>query len=528
MERKIVEQLVVGWSVKKIARSLNVGRERIRRLREQAREYGYLGEDGGKGSVALPLYPEAIFPDPKDGRALQVSQPHKKLATQHEWIRERLITGWHLVTVFEELPADVRAGISRSSFYRYLDRHRLNRLGERSRRRVVPEIIHAPGEAILLDWGKLRDVIDPETGRKRTLWMFAGVLGHSRYLLVRLVWRIDVETTLQALESMFRELGGVPGKMTTDNPKCIALEASPYEALLNPAAERFAGHYGMFIEALPPRDPQKKGKIERPIPYLRRLYEAHGDAWHGLDESQAYMERKLAIANERKHGTTMRKPREVFECEERKALQLLPAVAYEVEQYHEGTVRKDGHVRFANKYYSLDEKYIGQEVIVLGSSKQVTIYYKGKLLEVHPRITDQNVSKSTKPHHLKPWERAMQDGSVYRRAARKLGPSAEEMIVGLLKKGRGFVDTRKIWGILSLEKSYEASRVDAACRRALDLESLSFRTVKTILQTEEIAVYERAKEAERKEGAPTGRQDKKAYEFVRPLSVYKEQLELLQ
>ncbi len=121
----------------------------------------------------------------------------------------------------------------------------------------------------------------------------------------------------------------------------------------------------------------------------------------------------------------------------------------------------------------------------------------------------------------------MQDGSVYRKKARKLGPSVEAMIVGLLRKGRGFVDTRKIWGILSLEKSYEASRVDAACRRALDLESLSFRTVKTILQTEEIAAYERTKEAEREEGAPAGRTDKKDYKFVRPLSVYKEQLELL-
>jgi len=185
--------------------------------------------------------------------------------------------------------------------------------------------------------------------------MFIGVLGFSRYLLVRLVWRFDVETTLKAIESMLRELGGVPFKITVDNPKCIALKASFYEPLLNPGVERFGAHYGVLFECLPPRDPQKKGKVERPIPYMRRLYEAHGNSWQGIEESQQYLDRKVVIANERRHATTLRRPREVFVEEEAKALKPLPLVAYEIEQFHEGPVRQDGHVRFHNKYYSLDD-----------------------------------------------------------------------------------------------------------------------------------------------------------------------------
>jgi hypothetical protein len=283
-----------------------------------------------------------------------------------------------------------------------------------------------------VDWGKLCDVIDPDTGRKRTLWMFVGVLGFSRYLLVRLVWRFDVETTLEAIESMLRELGGVPFKITVDNPKCIALRASFYEPLLNPALERFGAHYGVLFECLPPRDPQKKGKVERPIPYVRRLYEAHGDTWQGMEESQQYLDGKVAIANERKHATTLRRPKDLWVEEEAKALKPLPAVAYEIEQFHEGQARQDGHVRFHNKYYSLDDHYVGKTVVVLGDSKQVCIYYQGKLLEVHARITDPHQSKSTKPQHLKLWERSLQDDSVYRRRAAKLGPFVEQMVVGLL------------------------------------------------------------------------------------------------
>ncbi len=523
MDRKIVELLIHGANVKHIARSLHVGRGRVRGLREQAKEYGYLTEDGKKGVVVLPSYPEVLFPEPADRRSLRLPDSHQVLAPHHAWIRDHLEAGWHLVTVFEELPIN---GVSRSSFYRYLEHHKLKRLGE-SDRGVVAEIVHQPGEALILDWGKLRTVVDPETGKKRTLWMFTGVLGFSRYLMIRLVWRMDVETTLAALESMFRELNGVPVKITTDNPKCITLEASRYEPLLNPAAERFAAHYGVLIEALPPGDPKKKGKIERMVPYGRRLYEAHGDVWHGIEESQNYMERKLAIANERRHGTTLRRPREVFVQEEGKALKPLPALAYEIEQFHEGPVRRDGSVRFLNKYYSVDEQYKGKSVIVLGNSKQVCIYHKGKLLEVHPRITDPNQSKSIKPQHMKPWERTMQDGSMYRKRARKLGPYVDEMVLRLLNQGQGFIDTRKIWGILSLDKSYPQDRIDAACRRALELDQIGFRVVKTILDVEQAEALGRQHEVEHHRSHPQRPSTKGTHKYVRPLSVYKEQLSLL-
>ena len=510
MDRKIVELLKSGCGVNQVVATLRVSKVRVRRLREQAKEYGYLEASGKPGAAALPSYPEAIFPEQIDGRVVQASEPQRQLEPYRAWIAERLQAGWHAVTVFEELAVKVK----RSSFYRYLERERLNRIGASFR--VVPEIRHRCGEALLLDWGKLRDAVD-ETGRKRTLWMFTGIMGYSRYLMVRLVWSNDVETTLKAIASMFMELGGVPAKITSDNPKCFALEASKFEPLLNPAFERFAAHYGFVIECLPPADPEKKGKIERPMPYVRRLYEAHGEAWHGLEESQEYFDKKMAIANERKHGTTMRRPREIFRDEESGALKGLPALAYEIETFHEGTVRNDGHVRFLNKYYSTDEEHIGAEVTVLGNSTTVSIYLRGKLIEVHPRVTAWHQSKSTKPHHLKPWERALEDHSVYRERAAKLGPNVEALVMAILKQGQGFIDTRKIWGILSLDKRYAADRIDSACQRAKAIGSLSYRMVHDLLEMESIS-------AAASETWPAEREVK--HRFVRPLSVYGEQLSL--
>jgi len=353
---------------------------------------------------------------------------------------DRLEGGWRPITVFEELGLPV----TRSSFYRFLNRHSLGRLGEKIRRRVVPEIIHRPGEALILDWGKLRDFIDLETGKKKTVWAFVGTLGFSRFMMVRLVESNDLMTTIDAIESMFREIGGVPERLTSDNPKCFAIEASPYEPLLNPGLELFLSHYKVQMECLPPADPQKKGKVERMMPYVRRIYEAHGKEWLGWDESENYLNRKLELANLRIHGTTRKKPAEEFIEVELNHLKSLPAIGYEKQDFAEATVRKDGHIRFQNKYYSLEEVFIDQDVFVIGGKTQVSIYHRGKLIETHNRITAAYPSKSTKPHHLKPWEQAMQDDSHYLKRAARLGPEVERLILILLRQGNGFIDTRKI------------------------------------------------------------------------------------
>jgi Integrase core domain len=520
MDRKIVELLLAGKSNREVMRMLGIGDRRVRRARCLAEEYGYLGKTP---AVPLPGYPEPLFPDGPDGRESKTSEANSLILARKDWISERLLAGWHPITVFEEL----RLPVGRSSFYRFLHRHGLSQMGDNARKRVVPEIRHRPGEALILDWGKLRDVLDPVTGRKRSLWAFVGVLGYSRYLMVRLVWTNETRVTLQAMESMFQEIGGVPERVTSDNPKCFALEASRYEPLLNPALERMAAHYGTRIECLPPADPEKKGKVERLMPYVRRLYEAHGADWSGIEESQAYLNAKCALANERVHGTTRKKPLEQFLQTEAAQLRPLPALAYEPEESTEAKVRRDGHVRFDSKYYSLEEKLIGATVLILANSAQVCIYHEGRLVETHERIpvSDPSRSKSTKPHHLKPWERELQNGSLYRTRAGKLGPDVERFVMELLKQGDGFIDTRKIWGILSLDKSFTPAQINEACRQALELGTLSYRMVHSLIK-----LLPKSPPAATAPHAPVEGQaapPASSHKFARPMSVYEEQLKLL-
>jgi len=232
----------------------------------------------------------------------------------------------------------------------------------------------------------------------------------------------------------------------------------------------------VIAELLPPRDPEKKGKVERVVPYVRRLYEAHGD-FTPLENSQRYVDRKMVLANKRKHGTTKLRPIDVFLLNEAPALKILPITGYSVEEYHTGKVRKDGHVRFRNKYYSAGEDYIGESVFVIGGKSSVEIFYKGNLLETHARIKSPHVAKSTKKNHLKPHEQVMQDNDYLLGKAEKIGDEVKKMVEAILMRGRGYVDTRSIWGILSLDKDYEAQQVNKACRYALECDQLGYRAV---------------------------------------------------
>jgi len=96
-----------------------------------------------------------------------------------------------------------------------------------------------------------------------------------------------------------------------------------------------------MIEALPPVSPQKKGKVERLIPYIRRLYQAHPEQWWGMEESQDYLNSKLLMANKKPHGSTRKRPLEVFQEIEQETLKALPEVHYDTEYYQQFRVASE-------------------------------------------------------------------------------------------------------------------------------------------------------------------------------------------
>jgi hypothetical protein len=522
VDRKIVEGLGSGRSLTWLTKTTNKGKGYVIKIRDLALKHEYITlttEVGAKekrftfGLRPLPPFPEALFPF-HDGRSEKVAETDVAMEPQAAWVKERLEAGWSPQSIFEELPL----AVPRSNFYRYLGRHNLKPVKPS---RNVLELVHAPGECLQVDWGKLFDVVDRVTGKKKTIWIFIGVLGHSRYEMARVVERLDFTTTITVLISMLEEIGGVTRKITSDNPKVFVREADEFEPLINPAFERFASHYGFTVEALPPARPEIKGKVERMVPMKRRLFESYAVDQYTLESAQAHIDRKLRLTNERKHGTHQQKPIEVFLNDEAAVLKPLPVLAYEVETIVTADVRRDGYVRFENKFYRVDPRLKKEAALVIANTVHVSIYVKGRLIEVYERITDKFTTKACKDHLKEPWEKTLADHGHYLKRAAEIGPHVERFISIVLARGEGFVDTKVVWGIMTLNKKYANADIDKACLSALEISQVNLATVRQLLNT-----MAKPKASEKKTDGPEASRQMGG-KFARSMSEYKQHLKLV-
>lgn len=172
----------------------------------------------------------------------------------------------------------------------------------------------------------------------------------------------------------------------------------------------------------------------------------------------------------------------------------------------------------------MDERLRGEEVSVVANADRVNIFHKGKLCETHERIKDPYQTKSIKVHHQKAWEKTLTDQAHYLRRAKELGPDVERMVQQILVQGEGYVDTRRVWGILSLDKTYLPEQINEACREALAINQLGYRILLSLLSLKP-----------KKKGGPISVTEEASvntikYEsniYVRDMSEYTEQLTLL-
>jgi hypothetical protein len=108
------------------------------------------------------------------------------------------------------------------------------------------------------------------------------------------------------LERAFAAFGGVPHEILFDQMKSVIVEdhrPTGGRLLENPEFLRFAAHWGFRIRACRPFRAKTKGKVERPVGYLRGNF-LYGRTFLGDADLADQCTRWLARANQRIHGTT--------------------------------------------------------------------------------------------------------------------------------------------------------------------------------------------------------------------------------
>ena len=421
----------------------------------------------------------------------------------HRWL-----TGDRLqLTRIQELLAERGCRVSYASLQRFVARRNWRR---RSKATVRMEDT-PPGEVAEMDFGRLGLIHDPETGRRRTVWALLLVLGYSRHCFLWPSFGQTLEDVIAGLESAWASFGGIPKYLVIDNCPPAVATADPLHPVFTQGFPEYSQRRGFIADPARARHPKDKPKVERGVPYARERFFKGGQFRDLADVRNQAWGWCRDVAGLRIHGTTRRKPLVVFQDEEREALLPWDGEPYEIADWREAKVHQDHHIQCRSALYSVPSSLCppGRKVEAKVDSKLVRIYYQGQLIKTHLRQPKGGRATDPEdyPAELSPYTTRAPDG--IKSKAAELGPAVAEFAQRLFDGPLPWAKVRQGHKLLRLGQRYTPERLDAACRRALDVDLIDVRRVERIL----VQALEQETTPELPAPPATGR-------FARPGSVF--------
>ncbi|BBQ03599.1 hypothetical protein BSFA1_87270 (plasmid) [Burkholderia sp. SFA1] len=181
-----------------------------------------------------------------------------------------------------------------------------------------------PGRQAQVDFAEFR----LPWGKRYALFV---VLSYSRRMWLQFYPRQSMEVLMQGLEEAFAFHGGVPLELLFDQMKAVVVDdqrGAGGRVLENVEFSRFARHWGFRIRACRPYRAQTKGKVERPIRYVRQSFFYGREFLNDADLNTQALSWVMRKANQRKHRTTAEAPDARFLRDELALLQPLARAPY--------------------------------------------------------------------------------------------------------------------------------------------------------------------------------------------------------
>jgi transposase len=157
------------------------------------------------------------------------------------------------------------------------------------------------------------------------------VLGYSRLLWLQFYPRQTLSVLMRGLEEAFMAFGGVPAELLFDQMKAVIIDDQRElggKLLENIEFVRFAAHWGFRIRACRPYRAKTKGKVERPVGYVRQNFFYGRQFLNDADLNQQALSWSTRKANLRLHRTTWEVPQVRFDRDERAMLKALAPHPY--------------------------------------------------------------------------------------------------------------------------------------------------------------------------------------------------------
>lgn len=463
-----------GRNISQIKRSLGLARKTIRKYIELASREGFSRD------MEIQQYRYYLNLAGKIQQGLKVplesSASYRKTAMYQSTI-EKLLSNKYMTPkqAYRILKREYEYPLSYSSFKRYMN-VRYRRQPENCLRIEV-----SAGSEGQVDFGSAGMMFDPGAGKERRVHAFVMTLSYSRLPYVEFVFDQGQETWVKCHMNAFEFFGGAPERIILDNLKSGILKPNTYDPVFNRGYAECAKHYGFIIDPAKVRKGEHKGKVERKIPVVRQQFLSSYELKDLRDANEKVKEWCLNEYGLAEHGTTKRKPYEVFNEEEKSKLKNLPGERFDVPLWKEAKAHPDHHVVFDKSYYSVPTRYIGKKVWVRGGLSGVQVFYDGTLIKSYPRAeragtwrTDEKDYPPEKSKYL------LKTVSYYEEEALKYGESVSKL-VGEIMSEHAYRNLRKVQGIFRLGEKYGGEALNLTCRRCLFYEDYRMSTIKRVL-----------------------------------------------
>ncbi len=464
--REILRLWLAGHGYRSIARLGLVDRRTARRYVIAAVVAG-LDRQGGEAQLTEELLAEVAAAVPS-GRPPGDRGPTWQILMQHKaFIAERLAKGLTLVRVQSDLARYGGVDVP----YRTLHRFCAAEWEMPAKRTTVRIDDPDPGSELQVDFGRMGLLHDREAGRRRVVHALIFTAAYSRHTFVHLTFSQALPAVIEGFEAAWAFFGGVFKVIIPDNLKAVVDRSDPIDPKLNEAFLEYAQARGFIIDPARARHPRDKARCERSVSYVRRSFFA-GDEFADLEDARRRAHRWCeTTAGLRIHGTTQRRPLEVFRAEEAPALLPAPESPYDLPIYSEPKVARDYHVEVAKALYSVPAAYIGCRVKARADRHLVRIYHRGVLVTTHPRKPPGR--RSTHQGDLPPEKAAyaMRDVNRLKGQAAAHGPSVGALAAAVLEGPLPWTRMRRVYRLLGLVRRFGAERVEAACARAVEFEA---------------------------------------------------------
>ena len=144
-------------------------------------------------------------------------------------------------------------------------------------RRRSPTTVQDGGECALGRWrrwdfGRLGQMDDPETGRRRVVWALIVVLAHSRHSFVWPTFSQKLVDVIEGLEAAWAFFEGVPNYLVMDNFPAAMAGPDPLHPRLTRGFLEYSQHRGFIADPARVRHPRDKPRVERGVPYVRERF----------------------------------------------------------------------------------------------------------------------------------------------------------------------------------------------------------------------------------------------------------------